>query len=251
MNKAVAIEKKDKQKINPVARNEMVVEYAPLIKMIAHRLAMRLPPHIQLDDLITAGVLGLMDAIEKYDPTRDIKFKTYAEFRIRGAMLDELRAMDWAPRSMRQKAHSVQKSYTNLRKKLGREATNEEVAEDLGINLEEYHKWIDSMNGLYLLSYEDIKGANGDFSREHLLKSFATNNSENPLDLLEISHLREQLGKFIDELPNKEKLVISLYYVEELTMKEIGHTLGISESRVSQIHTKAILRLRSKMTEMA
>lgn len=250
MKETVVDAKRNRSKINPVARNEMVIQYSPLIKLIAHRLAMRLPSHIQLDDLMTAGVLGLIDAIEKFDPSRDIKFKTYAEFRIRGAMLDELRAMDWVPRSIRQRSHTLEKSYTELRKKLDREATDEEMADNLGISLNEFHQWLDSVSGMSLLSFEDIKGTNGDFSREHLLKSFSTNNSESPVDLLELGQLRQLLGKCIDELPTKEKLVISLYYIEELTMKEIGQTLGVSESRVSQIHTKAILKLRSKLKDV-
>ncbi|GIX47071.1 MAG: RNA polymerase sigma factor WhiG [Candidatus Tectimicrobiota bacterium] len=228
-------------------KERLILEYAPVIKYIAQRLAIRLPPHISVDDLINAGVIGLIDAIEKYDPSRDNTFKTYAEFRIRGAMLDELRNMDWVPRSVRQKESALNRAYEELERRLGRSAEDEEVAAFLGIDTEELYAWLNQLRGVALLSLDALGLHSHDGEPFNLLDILPGDEAQNPVQMLQKQRLREILARAIDELPYQERVVISLYYFEELTMKEIGKVLHITESRVSQIHTKAIFHLRSKL----
>ena len=225
----------------------LILEYAPTIKYIAQRIALRLPSHVSMDDLISAGVIGLMDAIEKYDVTRDNTFKTYAEFRIRGAMRDELRGLDWVPRSVRQKEHTLQRAYSDLERRFGRPAKDEEVAAYLEIDLEELHGWLQQVRGVSLLSLE-MPGTQTDIGEMVSLLDFVpADDAQNPQLLIQNQCLRECVAEAIDSLPYQEKVVISLYYYEELTMKEIGKVLEITESRVSQIHTKAMFHLRAKL----
>jgi RNA polymerase sigma factor for flagellar operon FliA len=229
-------------------RNAMVEEYLPLVKYIASRIAGRLPSHIELDDLINSGIIGLIDAIEKFDPTRKIKFKTYAEFRIKGAILDELRALDWVPRSTRQKASRIERAFAKLEAKLGRVASDHEIVEYLGISMDEYHQMIVDARGISLISLDELRSDSGDESFERNLLEFLTDPSAvDPAELLNLDQVYRIVAESIDMLPEKERLVISLYYYDELTMKEIGEILEITESRVSQIHTKAILRLRGRL----
>ncbi|RMF88778.1 MAG: FliA/WhiG family RNA polymerase sigma factor [Nitrospinota bacterium] len=235
------------KEIDPQEKERLILEYAPLIKYIAQRLAMRLPPHISAEDLINAGVIGLIDAIEKYDPSRDNTFKTYAEFRIRGAMLDELRSLDWAPRSVRQKANTIERAYETLERDLGRSASDEEVATLLGINLHEFYTWLHQIRGTALLSIDALTTPTADGEELNLLEILSNPEEQSPFQLVQAQRLRDMVAEAIDRLPYQEKVVISLYYYEELTMKEIGEVMGITESRVSQIHTKAILRLRGRL----
>ncbi len=226
---------------------ELIVEYVPTIKYIAQRIAVRLPSHISMDDLISAGVIGLMDAIEKYDLTRDNTFKTYAEFRIRGAMRDELRGLDWVPRSVRQKERSLHRAYSELERRFGRPAGDVEVAAHLEIDLEEFYSWLQQVRGVSLLSLE-MPGAQADMGETVSLLDFVSAGSaDEPQALMQNQCARECIAAAIDNLPYQEKVVISLYYHEELTMKEIGKVLEITESRVSQIHTKAIFHLRARL----
>ena len=229
-------------------RERLILEYAPTIKYIAQRIASRLPPHIGLDDLINAGVIGLIDSMAKYDPSRDNTFKTYAEFRIRGAMLDELRGLDWVPRSVRQKERAIERAYETLERTLGRSGRDEEVAELLGIDLEEFYEWLSQVRGVSLLSLEAPGLRTTDGETLNTLDLVATDAAQGPAQLVQTHHLKELIAEAIDDLPHQEKVVISLYYYEELTMKEIGKVLEITESRVSQIHTKSIFHLRSKLT---
>ncbi|OCC16087.1 RNA polymerase sigma factor for flagellar operon [Dissulfuribacter thermophilus] len=229
-------------------RGQLILHYAPLIRYVAGRLAMRLPPHISIDDLISSGVMGLIDAIEKFDPTKKNQFKTYAEFRIRGAMLDELRSLDWVPRSLRKKASDLEKAYADLEKRLGRPAEDEEVAQALGISLDEFYQLLDQTKNVTFLDIEMIRRRLPDSnSEEDLFDLIADNGDQDPFVKLNMSEVKEILKEAIQGLPEKEKLVVSLYYYEELTMREIGEIMGYTESRISQMHTKAILRLRAKL----
>jgi RNA polymerase sigma factor FliA len=225
-------------------RDALINETLPLIKHIAHRVATRLPSNIELQDLINAGVLGLLDAIDKFEPERNVKFKTYAEVRIRGAILDSLRNLDWAPRSLRKKSRDLERTYAELSQKLGRPATDEEMCEAMGEDLEDFHALVDQLHGLTIGSFENL---NDGEDSDSYLNYYPDDGSNDPYMKFESSELTRLLVHAIDELPEKERLVLSLYYYEEFTMKEIGSLLGVNESRVSQLHTKAMLRLRGKL----
>ncbi len=229
-------------------REELILKYAPLIKYVAGRLAMRLPPHISVDDLISSGVIGLMDAIEKFDPGKKIQFKTYAEFRIRGAMLDELRSLDWVPRSIRKKSSELEKTYQILEKELGRPAEDEEVAKAMNLTLEQFYDLLDKTRNITFLDIEMIRRRMPDGNNEDdLFDLIADDGEADPFEQLNLTEIKEVLVKAISSLPEKEKLVISLYYYEELTMREIGEIMGYTESRISQMHTKAMHRLRGHL----
>ncbi|MCD6569697.1 MAG: FliA/WhiG family RNA polymerase sigma factor [Deltaproteobacteria bacterium] len=238
------------QKLDPKIRAKIINDFAPLIKYIASRIAMRLPPHIDIQDLINAGVIGLMDAIEKYDASKAIKFKTYAEFRIRGSILDELRSMDWVPRSVRQKARKIEDAYSRLESTLGRPASDEDVARELNIDIENFYKLLAETASVTLLSLDDLGDDDTDLSRRNLLEFIMQDERELPSHHIGLAEIREMVAEAIKSLSEKERMVISLYYYDELTMKEIGHILKFTESRVSQIHTKSILKLRSKMQKI-
>jgi RNA polymerase sigma factor for flagellar operon FliA len=209
---------------------------------MALRLVSRLPNNVQTDDLFNAGVIGLIDAIEKFDPTQGIQFETYAKIRIRGAMLDEIRSMDWVPRSLRQKGHSLEKACSGLEQRLGRNPSDEEIAEEMSLSMEDYYGLLDEVKGISVMP-EDIQDA----IQENRSLRLVAPESDEPFVHLHRSELKEHLGAAIKTLPEKEQLVLSLYYYEELTMKEIGAVMGYTESRISQIHTKAVLRLRTKL----
>lgn len=238
-----------KEDFSPVnsSREKLVVEYAPLIKYIAQKIAARLPANIELDDLISSGVIGLMDAMDKYDSSRDNKFKTYAEFRIRGAMLDELRAQDWVPRSVREKAKLLEKCYVKIEQQKGRQATDEEICELLNINQEEYHDLLKQVRTISLLSYDDI--AHFSKADKTALHGGAEGSTRvmTPFNEINIAMIKKLVANAIEELPEKQRLVLSLYYYEDLNLKEIGRVLDVTESRVSQLHTQAVLRLKAKL----
>ncbi len=237
----------DEIEISSENSEQVIKEYAPMIKYVANRIAMRLPPHIEVDDLISVGVLGLMDAIEKFDATRGAKFKTYAEFRVRGAILDELRSLDWVPRSVRQKAASLDSVCQKLQAKLGRPPEDEEVAEEMGMTMDEFFNTLNETHSMPLLSLEDLGISGDEGDQRNLLDCLAGKSDSDPHTQLRLTELKTVIAKAIDTIPEKERLMISLYYYEELTMKEIGEVLGITESRVSQIHSKAVFRLRTKL----
>ena len=228
-------------------RDALINETLPLIKHIAHRVAIRVPNNVEIRDLINAGVLGLMDAIEKFEPERNVKFKTYAEVRIRGAILDSLRDLDWAPRSLRKKSKDLERMYTDLSQKLGRPATDEEVSEAMGGNIEDFHALVDQLHGLTIGSFENLSDSE---DSENYINYYPDDGSNDPYVKFESNELTRLLAEAIEELPEKERLVLSLYYFEEFTMKEIGALLGVNESRVSQLHTKATLRLRGKLGKL-
>jgi len=232
--------------LNPQVKDEIIVEYAPLVKFIAQKIASRLPSNIELDDLISCGVIGLMDAITKFDPTRDNKFKTYAEFRIRGSILDELRAQDWVPRSIREKAKIVEKAYAKLEATFGRAATDEEMCKELKCNQEEFHDLLNKAKSVSLLNIDDSASFNrGD---KRLIAGIMENSrSANPFSAVSYKNSRDKIKEGIKSLPEKQRLVLSLYYYEDLNLKGIGQVLDVTESRVSQLHTQAILKLRHKL----
>jgi len=232
-------------KLDFTKKDRLIMEYSPLVKYIAHRIAMRLPPQIEINDLINSGILGLIDAIEKFDPSREVKFKTYAEIRIKGAILDELRAMDWIPRSIRKIINRLVDAYHELEQQLGRPARDEEIAEQLGLKIEEFYELLKQAAGVPLISLDGL--VNHDEKKRNILNCLEDPKSANALGALGLSEIKDVIAKAIDDLPEKEKQVISLYYYDELTMKEIGRVLDLTESRVSQIHTKAILRLRVRI----
>ncbi|WP_218109772.1 FliA/WhiG family RNA polymerase sigma factor [Oligoflexus tunisiensis] len=238
--------KQDTKGVDGKLRDQLIMDYAPLIRFVAQRIAARLPSNIDIDDLISAGVIGLMDAIEKYDPSRDNKFKTYAEFRIRGAILDELRSQDWVPRSVRDKAKKIEKTYAELEQKFGRAVSDKELSKALGIELDEYYDMIAKVKAVTLLSIDELSGPNQQ-DRKSLLECLENVSSKNPFTQLKSKGIRELLVKHIEELPEKQKLVLSLYYYEDLNLKEIGKILEVTESRVSQLHTQAVEKLRSRL----
>ena len=227
-------------------RDELITECLPLVKFIAHRISSRLPSHVDVDDLIHSGILGLMDAVKKFEPDRNVKFKTYAEQRIRGAILDGLRDLDWVPRSLRRKKKDIETAYHLLEQQNGRAATDEEVAAHLGMPLEDLHHSLDDLKGVTLGAFVDA-GENGE--GENLISFVPDPDGENPHVLLQTQEVRTILKNAVDKLPAKERFVVQLYYFDELTMKEIGTLLNITESRVSQLHTKSMLRLRGKLKE--
>jgi len=235
--------------LDPKVKDEIVVEYAPLIKYIAQKIASRLPANIELDDLMSCGVIGLMDAIEKFDPTRDNKFKTYAEFRIRGAILDELRAQDWVPRSIREKAKVIDRAYSKLESEFGRPATDEEMCKELSLTKEEFHDMLNKAKSVSMLNIDDSATFNRNDKR-----TMAGMNEEskhvNPFTAVSNKNFRDKIKEGISQLPEKQRLVLSLYYYEDLNLKEIGQVLDVTESRVSQLHTQAVAKLKAKLQTM-
>lgn len=229
-------------------KDSLIMKYASFVKYVAGRIAVNLPSNVEFDDLVSYGILGLIDAIDKYDTARNVKFKTYAKTRIRGAIFDELRLLDWTPRSIRQKARKLEKAYAKLEGKLGRDATDEEIAEFLKIDISELHKLFDETKKSLLLSldeifYDDEEGS----SRFDFVEN---QKSDNPQLKIEEAEAKRILADAISKLSERERMVITLYYYEDLTSKEIGKILGVSDSRVSQLHTKAILRLRGRLARL-
>lgn len=225
-------------------REKLIMQYAPLVKNIVGRLAAKLPiDSADKEDLVNVGIMGLMSALEKYDKARNVQFETYASFRIRGAVLDELRAKDWVPRATRSKDNKLENAMVVLEKKLGRAPTEDEIAQQLNIPLEEYFKLLDEARCISLISTEDLPPDYLErYSREDIVEEISAGN---PLNLLVNMEIKDKLKKAVDKLPEKERLVLSLYYFEEMTMKETGRVMSLTESRVCQLHAQAVLRLRS------
>jgi len=234
--------------IHDKLRDRLIMDYAPLIKFVSQRIVARLPSNVDIDDLISAGVIGLIDAIEKYDPCRDNKFKTYAEFRIRGAILDELRSQDWVPRSVRDKAKKIERVYNELEQRFGREVSEVEISKKLGMNLKEYYNMIAKVKTIMVFSLDELSNSQNN-ERKNLLDCIENINSTNPFAYMRNKSIRKILIDQIEKLPKNQRLVLSLYYYENLNLKEIGQILEVTESRVSQLHTQAVLRLRSRAKE--
>lgn len=222
-------------------REELILKYTYLVKYVAGRLYASYGNNVEFDDLVSYGIFGLIDAIDKYDLSRGVKFDTYAQLRIRGAIIDQLREIDWLPRSIRQKSKEMEKAYSCLEKELGRPATDEEMAESLGLTVEEFQKKIQHLSTYSIVSLDDL------LEQKREVNSMLDDNQiQTPENEVENAEVKEILADAINNLPEKEKIVVSLYYYEELTYKEIGKILNISESRVSQLHTKAIIRLKNR-----
>ena len=236
-----------KKKKDPKIRDHFVNQYAPLVKYVAGKLAIGMPQNVDFDDLVGYGVFGLLDAIEKFDPDRDIKFKTYAVTRIRGAIYDELRSIDWVPRSVRQKAKEVERVIGKLENRLGRAAADEEIAKELGMDIKDFHTLILKLSGVSILSLSDIWYVGDESDKVSVMETIESPRSLNPDVIVEREEIKNIIVQAITELPDKEKKVLILYYYEDLTLKEIGEVLQVTESRISQLHTKAIMRLRSKL----
>ncbi len=224
--------------------DDLVVKHAALVKRIAYHLMSRLPPSVQADDLIQAGMIGLLEASRNYDATQGASFETYAGIRIRGAMLDEIRRTDWTPRSVHRKARQVAEAVRSIENQEGRDARDVEVAEKLGIGINEYHRILQDATGCRVFSIDDA-GING----EEAPQTGAGETRNEPLDSLHKSDFKAALALAISGLPERERLVMAMYYDEELNLREIGEVLGVSESRVCQIHGQALIRLRARMGE--
>ena len=227
-------------------REAIIKEFAYVVKAMAYRLAYRLPAYMDAEDLVSVGIMGLMDAMDKYDPGREAKFKTYAEFRIRGAMLDEIRSMDWIPRSVHERVTLLQRVHTKLLSRLGRPPTDEEVAAEMNLSPAELDDFLVRSQGAVLVSLDDINMHELDGPK--ILDMLADTHHPDPLAIILNDQERERVADAIQALPEKERLVLTMYYYEELTMKEIGTILKVTESRVCQIHTKAVLHLKGKLT---
>jgi len=231
----------------PAARDELILNYSPLVKYVAGRLASSLPQTVDTADLISYGIFGLIDAIEKFDPGRAIKFETYAISRIKGAIIDELRAMDWVPRSVRSRAREIEAAYVRLENELRRVPSDQEVAECMGISLKEFQDILTKLSYTSVVSFEELWVGGERDDSQSAIGSIRDDTAADPVAIFESAEIKEILAGAIDKLPERERTVIALYYYEGLTLKEIGQVLGVTESRVSQLHTKAVLRLRAKL----
>lgn len=234
------------------ARERLVVAYSPLVKYVAGRTAAGLPPHVEEADLISYGLGGLVSAIDRFDPGRNIKFETYAIARIKGAIIDELRSMDWVPRSVRARTREIERAHAKLEHRLHRAPTDAEIAEELKIGVEELQESLIAISNSSIVALDElwsVSDSSGD--QVSLLDTIEDPAAPDPAKALDVGDLKDRIADSIARLPEREKLVIALYYYENLTLREIGEVLGVTESRVSQLHTKAVLRLRSNMQSEA
>lgn len=235
-----------KQKVSEKQKEKIVEQFLPRVKYYASKYAFCLPSELSIEDLVSAGIVGLLEAIERYDPSMNATLSTFADFRIRGAIIDEIRSMQWASKDARKKLEEVRKAYSELEKSFNRIATDEEVAEKLNITIDELYKTLSIANTMNMISLEDL-GVSKDGESLDILECISKEDEKDMLDELNLKELRSALGSAINELPEKERLVITLYYFEELTMKEIGRVLDISESRVCQLHGKVLVKLKNRM----
>ena len=231
------------------SRDKIVTAYLPLVKSVAGRMALGFPKSVELDDLVSTGILGLMEALSNFDPQRGVKFETYAVPRIRGAILDELRALDWVPRSTRAKSRLVERTTTRLENRLGRTPTTSELAKSMKVSTQEVYETIHDVSGAVMLSLDELVYKEDDNRQVPRVETLEAEHKDNVLSDLELKELKAYLGTALHHISEQERLVLSLYYYEELTLKEIGEVMQISESRVSQIHTKAVMKLRNLIRE--
>ncbi|WP_372492044.1 RNA polymerase sigma factor WhiG [Kineosporia corallincola] len=233
-------------------RERLILHYSPLVKYVAGRVGVGLPPNIEQADLVSYGIFGLIDAIEKFDIDRAIKFETYAISRIRGAIIDELRAIDWIPRSVRYKAREVERAYAALEGELHRTPTEPEVAERLGMTLEELHAVFSQVSYVNVVALDELLTVGGEKGDKlSLVDTLEDTKAEDPVAAFESEETKFMLSRAINQLPEREKIVVTLYYYEGLTLAEIGRVLGVTESRICQMHTKAVLQLRGKLSEVS
>ena len=232
-------------------RDRLILTYAPLVKFVAGRLGATLPSHVDEQDLVSYGLLGLIGAIERFDPDREIKFETYAIARIKGAIIDELRSLDWVPRSVRTRAREIERAIAELERTLMRAPTDIEIATKVGITGEELEDSLTEISRTSIAALDELWSPSGSGDQISLIDTIEDQSGPNPEVSLEQTELKEALGEAISRLPEREKLVVTLYYYEELTLREIGEVLGVTESRVSQLHTKAVLRLKARLSGVA
>jgi RNA polymerase sigma factor for flagellar operon FliA len=237
-----------KQQDDEDARDRLIVHYAPLVKYVAGRMSSALPAHVDESDLISYGLIGLIGAVERFDPGRSVKFETYAVSRIKGAIIDELRSLDWVPRSVRARAREIERKASELEHQLHRVPTDEELANALDIELEEFHGLINQISNSSIVALDEMWTVSAAGSETmSLIDTLGDRSAGDPANLLDVTELREGLADAIASLPEREKIVVALYYYDGLTLREIGDVLGVTESRVSQLHTKAILRLKGRL----
>jgi RNA polymerase sigma factor FliA len=229
-------------------RDRLILTYAPLVKYVAGRVGSGLPAHVDDGDLVQYGLLGLIKAIERYDPDRDVKFETYAIARIKGSILDELRALDWVPRSVRSRARQIERAMSELESKLGRAPTDEEIAKRVGISVDELEESLTDISRSSIAALDELWTVSGGGDQVSLLDTIEDEHGPEPQTVFAQTELKEMVAEAITQLPEREKLVITLYYYEDLTLREIGEVLGVTESRVSQLHTKAVLRLKAHLS---
>jgi len=229
-----------------IERERLLTENIPAVRYIARRIRDRIPSHIPFDDLVHAGILGLIEAVDRFDPRKSVRLKSYAHFRIRGAILDSLRHLDWSPRNLRRQARRIEEAHRELATLLGHEPSEPELATHLSLDLEDFQRLLGELRGLDLGC---MHGHSDDSGAEEQVSGVAIRPEEDPFDVTLRSELRTHLSQAIDELENKERQVLALYYLEELTMKEVGMIMNIGESRVSQIHTAALIRLRTRLRQ--
>ncbi len=224
-------------------KEELIKSYLPLVRKVVHRLSGRLPKDVDVKEMLNSGIIGLVDALEKYDPKHETNFSTYAQFRIRGAILDSFRSQDWLPRSLRFKSHKIEEAYQIIEQKLGRPATDEEVADELSMDVEELRKLLGEVGSIVMLSFEELGFGHGE--ERFQATEWLASSTEDPLKNLLSGEKVSLIARALDRLPEKERLVISLYFYEELNLKEIGEILGVTESRASQIRSRALIRLKN------
>ena len=225
-------------------KDQCLREYAPLVKRIAHQLMTRLPHSVQIDDIIQAGMIGLLDAANRYDELHGAQFETYASQRIRGAMLDELRAADWLPRSLRREMRSIETAISHLQQRLGRPPNETEIAGELEVPLAEYQQMLSESRGAQLVYYEDFQD---DDEHDDFFERFEFSDNANPMELLADDRFKTELARAIDNLPERERMLMGMIYEQEMNLRDIGEVLGVGESRVSQLHSQAVARLRGWM----
>ena len=231
-----------------VARDRLILTYAPLVKFVAGRVGASLPAHVDEQDLVSYGLLGLIGAIERFDPDREIKFETFAMARIRGAIIDELRSLDWVPRSVRTRARQIERAIAALEKELMRAPTDEEIARKLGVSGDELEESLHEISRSSVAALDELWSPSGSGDQVALIDTIEDESGPDPEFSFEQAEVKEALAEAISDLPEREKLVVTLYYYEELTLREIGEVLGVTESRVSQLHTKAILRMKAHLS---
>jgi RNA polymerase sigma factor for flagellar operon FliA len=235
-------------KTDQTDKNKLLAQHAPLVKKLAHQMKAKLPPSVEVDDLIQAGMIGLLDAVNRYEETHGAQFETYAVQRIRGAMLDELRSSDWLPRSLRQNMRKIEVAITKLQQRHGRPPKETEIARELKMSLEDYQHMLGDGSGHQLVYYEDFHDSE---SNEHFLDRYCVDESADPLQSLLNGGFREAVIHAIEALPEREKMLMGLYYEQEMNLKEIGAVMGVSESRVCQLHSQAVARLRARLRDAA
>ena len=232
---------------DPAARDRLILTYAPLVKYVAGRMNSHLPGHVEESDLISYGLMGLIGAVQRFDPGRQVKFETYAVARIKGSIIDELRSLDWVPRSVRARSREIERKATELEHKLQRAPTDEELAAALGMELADFQAAITQISNSSIIALDETWSVSSGGEPLSLIDTIGDSRPNNPIDLLEVTELRDTLADAIAKLPEREKIVVALYYYDGLTLREIGEVLGVTESRVSQLHTKAILRLKGRL----